>query len=275
MQRYSELCLILKTYPFSERDLVVVLFSENHGKVTALGKGAIHSRRFGGSLRFLSASRVTFTVKPQTEMARLEEAATHHEFQNLSIDFERFTIASFMAEFSLRILEPYAPVRDFFIVLSNALVQLDTGLHPALVLNAFLCKSMHVLGYAPHLSHCIECLNSAAYILESAQSTRSIPFFWDQTAGGLICHICAEGHSHQVRKPLLPSSLQLFHDLTTRPFKELYQIRSEMNQSLFKILTDFMFHHIPVLTSGSGLKSLKLVEDYMHQIPNEIKASFE
>lgn len=149
MERLTDLALILKTIPYGERDLVVVFFSEHHGKLTAMAKGGIHSRRFGGALQSLVASRISWVKKESSEMGRIEEAVIHKEFPLIARDFERLTVASFMTELCSRVLESAAPSRDLFVILSHSLFHLDEGLPLHLILNAFLVKALQALGYSP------------------------------------------------------------------------------------------------------------------------------
>lgn len=149
MERFTELSVVLKSFPYQERDRIVVVLTENRGKVTALAKGAISSKRFAGSLDFLACSKIQFIQKPFAEMARIEEAQIYYEFKNLSSNFSTFTAASFVAEFCTHLIEPETPSREIFIYLTQFLVFLDHGALLLFALNAFLCKAFRALGYSP------------------------------------------------------------------------------------------------------------------------------
>ena len=259
MERFSDLSIILKTYPYQDRDKIAVCLTENHGRITGLAKGGVHSRRYGGSLDFLSCSRVHFVQKPNAEMARIDEAGLHHEFTNLHRDFERLTAASFAAEFCLKLLGANAPAREMFLILSNMLYQLDAGMRLNLAVNAFLCKSFKSMGYPPSLLRCVQCTRGAHQIIESYGIDRDGLFHWYSESGGMICHECSGG---RFKIELQGETLLYFHKLTMTPFKELANDTTNdlMNAQLYRLLADFLHHHIPGMPAG-GLKSWPLLND--------------
>lgn len=221
MEHKTELAIVLKTFPYQERDKVCVLLTEHSGKITALAKGAIHSRRFGGALDTLTCSKVRFVQKPNAEMARIEEAVVHHEFRALRLDYDLLAVASFGGEFCLRLIEPHAPARDLFVVLSNFLFYLDAKMNPVLCIDAFLAKALYVMGYAPDFSG-----NSGA---------RKHP-----TAEALVLF------SDCISK-------------TFKELQEMPAPAAEVSQNLFSVLIDFVHHQVPGLPSG-GFKSLGMLD---------------
>ena len=255
MERFSELSIILKNFPYQERDRIAVCFTENRGRVTGLAKGGVSSKRYGGALDFLACSNVQFTQKPHAELARIDEAVSRHEFVRLRSDFERLTAASFAAEFCLRLLEPGSPAREIFLILSNALFQLDEGRLPLkLVVNAFLCKVFKAMGYPPSLLRCVQCARGAHELTDD--------YFWLSEAGGMICRNCSNGRA---KLKLEAETLLFYHELTMRPFKELTASHAEDDKphaQLYRLLADFLHHHIPGLPAG-GLKSWPLLNDAM------------
>jgi DNA repair protein RecO len=259
VERFTDLSIIIKSFTFQERDRIAVCLTENHGKITGLAKGGVHSRRFGGSLDFLSCSRVDFVKKPNAELARIDSATAHHEFTNLHRDFERLTVASFAAEFMLKLFESETPSRELFVILSNLLFQLDKGEMPTkLASSAFLCKAFKAMGYPPSLLRCSRCTRGAHEIIFHEADA---PFFWSSESGGMICASCADG---QLTTSLTGDTLLYFHKLTMTPFKELEwnQEREENSATeLYRVLADFLHHHIPGMPA-QGLKSWKLLNSF-------------
>ena len=263
MERFTDLAIVLKNYPFQERDRIAVCLTENRGRITGLAKGGVYSRRFGGSLDFLSCSRMQIVQKPHADMARIDEAVVHHEFGNLHKDFERLTAASFAAEFCLKLLAPHAPSREMFIILSNTLFQLDDTVMPIpLVINAFLCKSFKAMGYPPSLLRCVQCAKGAHQIIEAyggeGGGNHSL-FYWASEAGGMICWDCSKG---RFKLSLDAETLLYFQKLTVTPFKELGNTAqdAQLQAPLYRLLSDFLFHHIPGLPPG-GLNTWKMLND--------------
>lgn len=269
MESFTELALVLKSYPYQDRDKIVVCLTENRGRLTGLAKGGVHSRRYGGSLDSMACSRIRFVQKPNAEMARIEEAVTHHEFSRLPLDFERLTAASFAAEFCMKLLEPNAPSREMFLVLSNMLYQLDAGIDLKLAINAFLCKAFKAMGYPPSLLRCVQCSRGAHQIIENYGIDREGLFYWYSEAGGMICHECGNG---RFKVELEGETLLYFHKLTMTIFKDLAaeetsvnanagaSSTTRLNDQLYRLLADFLHHHIPGMPAA-GLKSWRLLND--------------
>lgn len=270
MERCADLAIILKTYPYDERDRIATCLTENYGRVTGLAKGAISSRRYGGSLDFLACSRVELVQKPHAEMARIDSATSHRAFERVHGDFARLTAASFAAEFCLRLLEPRSPAREMFVILSNLLFHMDEGMAPELATNAFLCKSFRALGYAPSLLRCAQCSKPAHVVMEDESAARDAGsleatlFYWSSEAGGMICRDCDAGRA----KPALGTETLLhFHRLTVSPFKELAADAGlaapasiELNRRLYRLLAEFLHDQLPGLPSA-GFKSWALLNE--------------
>jgi DNA repair protein RecO len=269
MERFNDLAIVLKNFPYQERDRIAVCLTENHGRITGLAKGGIHSRRFGGTLDFLACSRIEFIQKPNAELARIEEATSHHEFANIAREFDRLTCASFAAEFCTRLLESNSPSREMFVILSNILYQLDAGMPSHLAINTFLCKAFKAMGYPPSLFRCVQCAKGAHEINEEFSSRRGASveralYYWYSEAGGMVCWECAKG---RFKTALESETLLFFHKLTMTPFRELTWDKTqntvhagEPHTHLYRLLADFLHHHIPGLPQG-GLKSWKLLND--------------
>ena len=186
-------------------------------------------------------------------MGRIDEAVVHHEFTRLRTDYDRLALASFAAEFCLRLVEPHAPARDLFVLLSNFLFHLDSDADGFYCTNVFLVKALHVMGYAPNLTSCSRCAVSAHSCAEG-------DFYWDSDAGGIICASCAP-HASKKQLYLGLDAHVLFSECLAKPFKVLVEAKSlsqQTQQNLFAVLTDFLHHQVPGLPAG-GFKSLRLV----------------
>ncbi|MEO7029343.1 MAG: DNA repair protein RecO [Acidobacteriaceae bacterium] len=72
VQHHGE-AIVLRTWPFHEADLLVSLFTREHGKVKGVARHAMRSRRrFGGALEPGTHVRATWAERPRQELARLD-----------------------------------------------------------------------------------------------------------------------------------------------------------------------------------------------------------
>lgn len=263
MEKFSELAVVLKTFPYQERDKVVVFFSENHGKISGLAKNSVHSRRYGGSLDFLACSQISFTKKPHAELVQINEAISKHEFKNIALSYEKLTVASFATELCLKTAEPHAPARELFSVLSNFLFYLDQGMPEVLALNSFLCKAMNGLGYPPVLNRCSVCEKT---FNENTLNTETL--YWNVASGGAVCQSCTEGHLNTKHATVLtPALLSYFLKIYTTSFKQLLAQAPSLNatgaveRQLYVLLNQFLIQHLPNIPV-SGFKSQQFLENF-------------
>ena len=66
--------IVLRTWPFHEADLLVSLFTRDHGKVKGVARHAMKSRkRFGGALEPATHVRAHYTERPPQDLVRLDQ----------------------------------------------------------------------------------------------------------------------------------------------------------------------------------------------------------
>src|SRR5438552_9951402 len=95
----GDLGIVLKTTPLRESDLLVVLYTSTHGRVTAVARGARKSRRrFAGALSLLVLARYQLGRRPRGELWSLESAEVVREWTQLSSDVIAVAHASYVAE---------------------------------------------------------------------------------------------------------------------------------------------------------------------------------
>src|SRR6478736_1057727 len=105
-----ELGVVLKTTPLRESDLLVVLYTETHGRVAAVARGARKStRRFAGALQLLVLGRYQLGRRPRGELWGLDAAEVVREWTQLASDVIAVAHASYAVELVAALLPPEAP----------------------------------------------------------------------------------------------------------------------------------------------------------------------
>ncbi|HEY5945678.1 MAG TPA: DNA repair protein RecO [Kofleriaceae bacterium] len=178
----GELGVVLKTTPLRESDLLVVLYTETHGRVAAVARGARKSqRRFAGALQLLVLGRYQLGRRPRGELWGLDSADVEREWTQLSSDVFAVAHASYLAELVAALLPPEQPdphVLDIVVALWESLA--EGGPSPA-ALRSVELELLDLAGHRPALEACAAC----------GETDLGSGAVFDPTRGGAICRRCA------------------------------------------------------------------------------------
>jgi DNA repair protein RecO len=208
----KELSFVLRATPFRERDQIVVLLTENKGKIHAIARNSIQSRRFGGCLNLFTASELeldsrSIKISEETDerLVGVQSAQIRQTFSEIAKNFEKMSSASAMNELLLRTIPTHRNAPELFKLYSNGLVALNEAKSTQEIFaltNAFILKLTQWLGVQPSVTRCLKCEKSLAEMDDShvyAQVSR----------GGWICGTCSpEVHDHQLSKDVIFDSYQ-------------------------------------------------------------------
>src|SRR5262245_27991678 len=116
--------LVLRVSDFGESDRIVTLLTEQHGKVSALARGAKSSRRrFGAALGLFGCGEAV--LRERRDLWLLEELSSHHGFVRLGQELGRFGHASYACELCLHLCPQNAPEPRIYRLLLGLLDELD------------------------------------------------------------------------------------------------------------------------------------------------------
>src|SRR2546423_10981472 len=175
----ADLGVVLKTTPLRESDLLVVLYTSTHGRISAVARGARKSqRRFGGALQLLVLGRYQLGRRPRGELFGLDGAEVVREWTQLSSDVVAVAHASYVVELVGALLPPEAPdphALELIVALWDCLAA--HGPSPA-ALRAVELALLDLAGHRPALDACAACGATELTV-------------FDPTRGGAICRACA------------------------------------------------------------------------------------
>ncbi len=163
---HRELGFVLKSSPYQERDLILVLFTEKRGKISAIARNGIQSKRFGASLDLFLASE--FELDPKSShhaehrddfLIQLNSAQPRHSIRAITQHLEKLAVASCLNELLVKTLPPGRAALDMFKLYSNALLTIEerSPEQSVGVLNGFMLKLTQWLGVQPLLTRCQSC----------------------------------------------------------------------------------------------------------------------
>ncbi len=182
MSTSTALGVVLKTTPLRESDLLVSLYTDTFGRISAVARGARRSqRRFAGALSLLVLAKLELGRRPRGDLWSLERAEVVREWTHLASDVVAVAHASYIAELVGALLPTEAPdphALEIIVALWDAMA--DGGPSPG-ALRAVELGLLELAGNRPAIDQCAAC---GELDLERGA-------LFDPTRGGAICQRCA------------------------------------------------------------------------------------
>lgn len=181
-----------------ESDLLVTLFTEDHGRISAVARGARRSqRRFAGTLQLLVLGRYQLGRPPRGDLWTLEHAEIEREWSSLASDVVVVAHASYVAELVGALLpaeQPEPEALALIVALWDSLA--DVGPSPG-ALRAIELALLSLGGHRPALDACAAC----------GRTGLDAGAVFDPSRGGAICRVCAASSRGPGIRPLDPRTL--------------------------------------------------------------------
>ena len=156
MIQHTGEAIVLRTWPFQEADLLVSLFTREHGRLKGVARHAMRSRRrFGGALEPMTHVRATWAEKTGQELARLDAFEIVSSPLSRPVDYARTAALELLAE----VLEelPEGAVDDaVFRLTLTVLEEMEAG-RVWLPVTYFCLWMNRLMGWMPELGHCVAC----------------------------------------------------------------------------------------------------------------------
>jgi DNA repair protein RecO (recombination protein O) len=176
---YKTRGIVLRSRNLGEADKIFTLFTDERGKIDAVGKGV---RRAGSRL----AGRLEFATEAALLMHRgrnldvITSAEIEREFWRTIVDPGAFATANVLAELIDAFCELDYAMPDVYALIRGALAALVAAPDPAALVPRFSSRLLVLLGIGPECDGCVRC----AMPLDDRVA-------WaDLEAGGLSCETC-------------------------------------------------------------------------------------
>lgn len=182
MALYRDQGIVIRTWKLGESDRIVVILTQENGKIRAVAKGIRKTKsKFGGRLEPTShVSLQLFSGKG--ELGIVTQAETIDSFQNIRSNPDLFSEASAMLEVVDHVAPDDSPDTNRYKMLLGALRTLDEK-KPPLVVPAFFLKLLDNEGLVPELGFCVKC--------GTKENLMSISI----SEGGVFCKECKRGRT--------------------------------------------------------------------------------
>jgi DNA repair protein RecO (recombination protein O) len=158
MSAEKTLAIVLKTVEFSETSLVVSLFTQEHGKISALAKGARRPKGpFENALDLLAICRVVFLRKSSGSLDLLTEAKLERRFRAAARSLPALNAGYYVAELLRELTDEHDPHPELFRLADDTFAALDENRDPTATVLRFELSALRELGHLPALDHCTHC----------------------------------------------------------------------------------------------------------------------
>lgn len=143
--------IILKRKNIGEADRIVTVFTREYGKLRLIAKGIrkVTSRRAPHLEVF---SRVVLLIHRGKAWDSISEVSSVAAYPMIRKDLEKVSVGYFLCELVDALLPEKQEHRDVYILLTDALSDLDSGSKPAMYAHSrqFAVSLLWALGFLPH-----------------------------------------------------------------------------------------------------------------------------
>ncbi|MDO8361420.1 MAG: DNA repair protein RecO [Actinomycetota bacterium] len=176
---YNDTAVVLRTYKLGEADRIVVLLTEEHGKVRAVAKGVRKTMsRFGARLEPMSHVKVLLAQGRELDIVSQAEAV--ESLAPLMADLDHLTSGIAVLEAADQMALDREPNRGLYRMVVGALRTIAADGGP-LVVPAFFWKLLAAEGVQPELHACVRCGEPGPLVA------------FDMDQGGALCRTCRTG----------------------------------------------------------------------------------
>lgn len=199
--------IVLRTYPFRESDLLVILFTRLEGKLRGVARAAKKSRRrFGGALEPLTYIKLTYEDRERQELARLDACEVIESPLTSEISYPRAVALEHVAEL-LDELSPDRESNDAVFRLALSVVRQLRSEDLWLPVTYFELWMSRLMGYLPDLSECLAC----------GRALNGSRAFFHALADGLMC----PEHKRLASSEMSAQSRRLAAEMLRSPLSKL------------------------------------------------------
>ena len=174
--------LILRVTDFSETSRIVVVFTREFGKISALAKGGRRLKGpFESSLDLLATCQIVFLKKGTSGLDLLTEAKLIHRFHPQERELICLYAGYYVAELLLGLTEDYDPHPELYLAAQAALETFSSESTTRMGVLRFELVLLREIGQLPDFETCVAC---------GTRLTEGKTFGFWVSQGGLICPEC-------------------------------------------------------------------------------------
>ncbi|HEY0980923.1 MULTISPECIES: DNA repair protein RecO [unclassified Schlesneria] len=239
--------LLLRVTDYSESSRIVVIFTRDFGKISALAKGGRRLKGpFESALDLLSTCQIVFLRKNTSGLDLLTEAKLVTRFHPQERDLACLYAGYYLAEILLALTEDYDPHPVLYSAAQDALNLFQNSETMLLGVIRFELVLLREIGQLPDLENCVAC---------GAELTAGRTFGYWVSEGGLICPDCQrEGYTQIAVHAGAAAAMRLLSSESETDWKRLNLTPAQLKE-LKRITTSAICH-----VMGKRPKMLKYLD---------------
>ena len=209
MRTYLASAIVLRRIDLGEKDRILTLFSREHGKLSAVAKGARRpGSRLAGTSEPFTYSKMLLSSGRDLDV--LSQAEIKESFPNVKASIAGVAYGVYLLELVNSSVDQRQPNPDIFDTLLSAMYVLEGGTDPEMTARYFEVQLLSILGYEPHFEACLRCGRTPASIrppdrVYSAPAEKERVSF-SPAMGGIICAKCGSPPNDAISVPAAISS---------------------------------------------------------------------
>jgi DNA repair protein RecO (recombination protein O) len=224
--------IVLKHIDFGEADRLLTIYTQKHGKLKAIAKGArkVRSRKAGHVEPF---SQVSLQLAKGRNFYIVSQAEAQRDHSSLSEDLVRLGYASYVVE----LLEKFSVEEDengaLYRLLRDTLNRLEDDDLAQIAVRFYEIRLLDLLGFRPELHKCLNCKKD---ILPEDQ-------FFSTQLGGVLCPDC--GKDDPSAHPISMTALKYLRHFQRSSFEDA--LRANLDDAVRFELETLMDHYLTYL----------------------------
>ena len=248
MENFTTDAINIKTYPLSEHDNIVLMFSRE-GLIKCVAKGVKKPKsKLGARMQLLVANKLL--LHKGKNMDTICQAQAINTFNKLRYDFDKLTYGMYIGELVSVFARENSNSEKIYDIFYKALENIsEANSKEQILLNVlkFQLKFMQVLGYGMELKKCIACGHEV-----DQDALLSID------EGGILCKDCSHKY---INKISVPKKIREFLiELSKREIDEETKYDSLVNEKVCTTCFNLLKRYIGKRTN-LPIKTAKVLEE--------------
>ena len=226
---YKTEAIVLKRIILGEADKILVLYTPNLGKISAIAKGSRRPKsKLAGHLELLTHCQMMLAHGQNLDI--ISQSETICSFLPLRDDLWSTSLALYAAELIDQLTEEHIGNYPAYKLLLDTLHRLSDGGNGELTLRYFELHMLTHLGYKPELHECVAC---------KAKIQPGDNYF-STGAGGVVCRDCRAGE--RLCRPISLNALKTLRYWQSNDYEKSRKVKvsAELMQELEIILRQYI-----------------------------------